>query len=502
MRIKRARRLALAIAVTAPVALVAPGPPGVAAAPTPRALGPQTVVGFTGLYSPYGVAVDGDGTVTATSYPDDAANVAKVVRKPAGTQVTLDVGEIGSPFGVALGPDGATYVTDASAGTVIKVPAGGGAATALDFEGLSFPTGVAVGDDGSVYVADSGNARVVKLTGSTQSVVAFTGLESPYGVAVDDDDTVYVADLDGDDVLKRTTGGTQTTLAFTGLDSPDGIAVDDDGNVFVADAGHDRVVELAGSTQTVVAFNGLESPAGVAVAEDGSVYVADAGNNRVVVLLDDTPANTANQSFVIAAYNDFVDRDPTPTELTTATTALAAGGSAKATFLKSLSTSDVYLAALVNRFYQDTLGRVGGSGEIAYWTGELRSGRRTVARVAADFYASAEYFNGIGGGANLSWVEDLYVKILLREADTDGASYWAGQAAAVGRTRVALGFYQSSESAGTRVKLVYEQFLDRAPEPAGLTFWSGQVVKKGDLSLAVNLAASAEYLNRAIARFP
>ncbi|HEX7134305.1 MAG TPA: hypothetical protein VF228_17145, partial [Iamia sp.] len=412
MGISRSRRLALAVAITAPVALVGPG--ASSAAPSPRALGPQTTVAFTGLYSPYGVAVDGDGTVTATSYPDESTTPARVVRKPEGSQVTLDFGEIGSPFGVALGPDGATYVVDASAGTVLKRPAGGGSATTLGFTGLSFPTGVAVEADGDVYVADSGNARVVKLPAvGEQSTVAFAGLENPYGVAVDAEGTVYVADLDGNEVVKRTTGGTQTTLGFTGLSSPDGIAVDGDGDVFVADAGNDRVLELkaTGGAQAVVPFTGLDSPAGVAVAPNGSVYVADTGNDRVVALLE--PAKTANESFVFAAYNDFIDRDPTPTELTAATTALAGGGTAKATFLKSLSTSDTYLAALVNRFYQDTLDRVGGSGEIAYWTGELRSGRRTVARVAAEFYASLEYFQGFGNSNNLTWVEDLYVKILL-----------------------------------------------------------------------------------------
>ncbi|HEV7721122.1 MAG TPA: DUF4214 domain-containing protein, partial [Iamia sp.] len=421
-------------------------------------MGPQTVVGFTGLYQPYGVAVAGDGTVTATSYPDEGSSVAAVVRKPAGSQVTLDVGEIGSPFGVAVGADGATYVTDASAGTVLKVPAGGGAASTLGFTGLSFPTGVAVDAAGTVYVADSGNARVVKLpSASEQSTVPFTGLETPYGVAVDGDGTVYVADLDANEVVKRTAGGTQTTLGFTGLSSPDGVAVDDDGDVFVADANNDRVLELeaTGGAQVVVPFTGLDAPAGVAVAGDGSVYVADSANNRVVALLDDTPANTADQSFVIAAYNDFIDRDPTPTELSTATTALAGGGSAKATFLKSLSTSNVYLAALVNGFYQDTLGRNGFAGEVAYWTGELRAGRRTVARVAADFYASKEYFDGFGESDNLTWVEDLYTKILLREADGAGAEYWAGVAEQKGRGYVSYPFFQSNESARTRVKILY-----------------------------------------------
>ncbi len=508
MVMKRARRLALAVAIAAPVALAGGGALAAPAteAPTASDLGPQTVIGFTGLTAPYGVAVAADGAVTATSFPDQATTVARVVRRTASAEAILATGELGSPFGVALGRDGATYVTDASEGEVVKVPAGGGAATRLAFTGLSFPTGVAVDSAGTVYVADSGNGRITRLTtGGAQSDVAFTGLQSPYGVAVDAAGTVYVADLDADAVVKRTTGGTQTTLGFTGLDSPDGIAVAADGDVFVADAGNDRVLELpaAGGSQAVVPFSGLDEPAGVAVAADGSIYVADAGNDRVVALLDSTTPRPANESFVIAAYNDFIDRDPTPAELSSALTALATGGSSsRAAFLRTLSTSDTYVGAVVNRFYRDTLGRNGDASGVAFWTQQIKSGRRTVAQVAADFYSSPEYFNGIGGGNTTTWVRDLYAKVLLRQPDAGGLQYWVGVAESRGRGYVSRPFFQSNESARTRVRLLYRDLLGRAPDSDGLTFWAGRVVTSGDLALAVNLANSAEYFNRAGRRFP
>lgn len=508
MGITRCRRVAAMVAIALPVLLGWPAAaPAASAAPAsaPRALAPQSVVSFTGLTIPYGVAVDGAGNVTATSYPDEATTIARVLRRTATTQSTPAFGDLGSPFGVALGSDGATYVTDASEGVVRRLPAGGGTVSTLPFTGLSFPTGIAVGADGSVYVADSGNARIVRLPagGGAQSNLAFTGLENPYGVAVDGSGAVYVADLDADRIVKLTSGGTQSTLGFSGLESPDGIAVAADGTVIVADAGNNRVLQLpaSGGSQVVLPFSGLNAPAGVAVRGDGSIYVADSGNNRVVALLDDTPRRTPNQSLVVAAYNDFIDRDPTPTELSQAAAALDAGGS-RAAFLRTLSTSDVYLAAVVNRLYQDTLGRDGDESGVAYWTQELRSGRRTVAAAAASFYSSVEYFNGIGGGTNETWVRDLYVKILLRPADQAGVNHWVGVAQTRGRSRVSLPMFQSPESARTRVRGLYRHFLGRGTDASGLNHWAGQVVVRGDLALAVNLANSAEYYNRAAARFP
>jgi hypothetical protein len=351
-----------------------------------------------------------------------------------------------------------------------------------------------------VYVADSGNARIEEMSGATQTTVGFTGLQNPYGVAVDGSGDIYVADADAGNVQKLA-GETQTTVGFTGLDTPDGIAVDSAGDLFVADAGNNDVVELpSAGSQVTLGFIGLSSPAGVAVGSDGSVYVADADNDRVVEL--PIPSNTAAQSFVTAAYTDFIGRAPTGPELTAGVSAVADMSSGKrAAFLGTLANSDTYISALVNKLYTDTLGRDGDSGGVTFWVNQLKTKKKTVAQVAANFYSSAEYFTGIGGGTNTTWVTDLYHKILLRDPDS-GLSFWVGVAGTKGRLAVSLPFFQSAESLNTRVKAGFEKFLNREPDSGGLTFWSGQIKTKGDLALAVSLAGSTEYLNQSAIRFP
>lgn len=507
MTFPKVRRFAVAAAVLALPVIAVPALDGPAGA-APGDFLPQGSVGFTGLTLPYGVAVSPTGQVVATSYPDDTATVGGVLRLAGTVQTTVATGDVGSPFGVALDTTGNTYVTDASAGTVIKVPAGGGAATTLPFTGLSFPTGVAVASDGDVYVADSGNARVVKLEGTTQSTVGFSDLVAPYGVAVDSTGAVLVADLEAD-AVRKLVGSTQTTVAFTGLESPQGIAVDADDDVIVSDAGNDRVVEVpaAGGTQTVLPFTGLGTPAGVAVDAQGGIYVADTDNNRIATLLvEQAPARTANQSLAYAAYNDFIDRDPTPSELTSAVAAL--GGTTDATpaqraaFMSGLANSDVYLGAVVNKLYQDTLGRNGDPGGVAFWTNKLRLKSQTVAQVAATFYSSNEYFAGFGDNDLETWVKDLYVKVLLRTGDPGGVQFYVNRATNQGRYAVAFPIYQSPESSRTRVKGLFQFLLGRQPDAAGLDFWDGRVLTQGDVALAVNLAGSGEYKNKAIVRFP
>ena len=81
-------------------------------------------------------------------------------RWPVGQANTLD-----SPH-VAVGPDGAVYVTDPEGGRVLVFTAGGQPVGrfGLQAEGqgrLIKPVGIDVGSDGTVYVSDSQTCRVV-----------------------------------------------------------------------------------------------------------------------------------------------------------------------------------------------------------------------------------------------------------------------------------------------------------------------------------------------------
>jgi hypothetical protein len=210
---------------------------------------------------------------------------------------------------------------------------------------------------------------------------------------------------------------------------------------------------------------------------------------------------TPTASFATAARTDFLGAEPEMRRVEADVSALDAG-LARSTFLTRLSTSDEWLAAVVDDLYQDTLGRPGDPSGTAFWIAQLRTGRRTVAQAAASFYASPEYYRGAGGGTDQTWVADLYAKLLERPADPGGLAYWTRQTATAGRDSVARRFYQSPESARRRVAALYQDLLGRSPDPSGLAYWSGRVVTDGDLALAVQLAGSNEYRNRATVRFP
>jgi arylformamidase len=209
----------------------------------------------------------------------------------------------------------------------------------------------------------------------------------------------------------------------------------------------------------------------------------------------------SDASWTAAAYEDFLGRAPTAAAVDATTFRLAAG-TPRSTVAEELTSSDEWLSHIVTDLYHDTLDRDPDAGGLTFWTGQMRTGHRTVAQVATQFYASPEYYSTIGGGTDISWVTDLYDTLLHRDPELDGLTYWTERTATSGRGDVAGAIYGSIESRKDRVEALFEDLLGRPAEPSGLAYWADRLDTDGDLTLAVHLVASAEYGRRAEARFP
>ena len=288
----RRKRKWIAIAAAALVVIVASGVAGYLLKPKPHpaaSASGQTVLPLDGLgfpLSPGGVALDNTGTVYVTSQ----GMYGRVVKLASGssTPTVLPFTGLYQPQGLAVDANGTVYVSDFN-NRVVKLAAGSNTQSVLPLTGLAYPQGVGVDAAGNVYVADRGNDRVLKLDAKsdTQAELPFTGLNHPDGVAVDPSGIIYVTDSDNDRVLKLNPGSsTATELPFTGLAVPSGIAVDAAGAVYVTDHETGKVVKLnpGSSTPTILPFTGGH-PMGVAVDTSGKkVFVADNGNGKVVQL--------------------------------------------------------------------------------------------------------------------------------------------------------------------------------------------------------------------------
>jgi streptogramin lyase len=192
------------------------------------------------------------------------------------------------PSGVAVDGAGDVYLADTGNNRVLKLAAGSDEQEVLPFTNLKYPGEVAVDGAGNVYVTDGGK-RVVKLAAGSneQTVVPFTRLDNVQGMTVDSAGNVYATDFrDGDTTVLKWSAASneQTVLPFTDVASANSVAVDDAGTVYLNDSPNSRVLTLAtGATeQTVLPLTGIEHPQGLAVDGSGDVYVVDSTKREVV----------------------------------------------------------------------------------------------------------------------------------------------------------------------------------------------------------------------------
>ena len=282
---------------------------------------------------------------TSIYEPYSITTLAGLALNSGSTDNTGNLARFNRPYGVAVDGFGTVYVADTGNHSIRKITSGGAVTLLAGIPGtsgsanganlgamFSNPTGVAVDSTGDVYVADYNNHLIRQISGGTVSTLAGsvgvagstdgTGtaaqFRNPFGVAVNSAGTVvYVSDMNNQTIRMITVpGGVVTTLTGSPnvngstdgpnnvalFNTPRGIAVDSGGNIFVSDSGNltvrkilsgGGVSTLAGAVFTpgfndgpglgarfslLQAISPFGGPCGVAVDAIGNVYVADQGS--------------------------------------------------------------------------------------------------------------------------------------------------------------------------------------------------------------------------------
>ncbi len=313
-------------------------PPGpLVAVMTLGGLGPRihtdAANGAEGLSDPFGVVVDGAGTI----FVSDGIG-GRVFRLSANGQTEVVVSGLSMPSALALAGDGSLIVANTGAHTIIRIDptnatmklVAGSPGTSGDSDGFGAearfngPVGVATGADGLIVVADTYNdrIRVISSDGHVKTVAGAkepgfrdgrgdeARFDTPCGVVVGSDGSILVADTGNHRIRRVGQNGEVSTLAGRGdagsrdgtlteaaFDQPVAIALRRDGALLVADAGGSRVrMILFGETTSVATVAGgyptglidgtvdrarFNRPAGLAFTPDDLLVVADGGNGFV-----------------------------------------------------------------------------------------------------------------------------------------------------------------------------------------------------------------------------
>src|SRR5215471_11033227 len=267
-------------------------------------------------------SVAGDTSQPSPPVPASDTNDRSKETEAISINESKDAGITNRPSPTAEGPPMAV-VADASPASRTElearpvsdaVPKGIGANIPTIVDPLFTPAGIALGPDGSIYLSDADGARIFKITPSGEvRTIAGTGtpgysgdgglatsaqLQNPAGIALDRDGNLYVADRPYR-IRKITPAGIMSTVVGTGfsgiaadgrtaisspLSNPTSVAVDNLGNLYFVEGGaRIRKVTTDGMIDTV--FGAAPGPAAytsVAVNKAGDLYIANPLNSRIL----------------------------------------------------------------------------------------------------------------------------------------------------------------------------------------------------------------------------
>ena len=235
----------------------------------------------TGVHQVDNPAFDRDGNVYAT-FSGSRENRVPVtlfrVRRD-GVREPIRV-DIPNPTSVAVGRDGALYVSSRFEGSIYRVEPGTHH-TRLFASGLGSPFGIAFDRAGDLWVGDrSGTIHRVNVDGDAQAVATVPASMAAVHIAIGPDDAVYVTapTLSPRDGVYRVTRDGAVETVLSGHGRPQGLAFDAQGRLYVVealagDAGIWRYDLTAGDTtgERVLAAGAL---VGLAFDPDGGLVVA------------------------------------------------------------------------------------------------------------------------------------------------------------------------------------------------------------------------------------
>jgi hypothetical protein len=190
------------------------------------------------------------------------------------------------------------------------------------------------------------------------------------------------------------------------------------------------------------------------------------------------------EDLVTLHFRAFIDRAPTPSELSVWVTHLTDGTQIPGELDGFLRGSKENLTNVdpVVRLYRAFLGRAPDANGLRYWIAKRRAAPPaktwSMAQLANQFTASGEFQRKYGSLSNRAFVTRIYTDVLGRAADPSGVTFWTKQLDTKRRTRatVMVGFSESSEyqrkqRVNTDVAVAYLALVGRMPIAEETAAW-------------------------------
>ena len=241
----------------------------------PSQLG-QPVRTIDGLNKPFGIAINNKQQLVV------AEDVITIMARDGKRVGKIECDKFQHPSGVAIGPDGAVYVTDGDAHSLFKFSEDGKLCKTIQkLESPYFINTI----QGHVYVSDYGNDEIKIFDVDCNAIGSIATSEYPGPVDIaEHDGNLYVGSvMDSIDVYQCNPGGKYIRhVNIKECESSRGLCFDKCGYLFVAvfESGSEGVYVFDHDGELVTSFGlrisgPMQEPAGLVIDDDGFVYVCD-----------------------------------------------------------------------------------------------------------------------------------------------------------------------------------------------------------------------------------
>jgi len=249
----------------------------------------------------FGIAIDSSDNVWVTNeqsiYSLNDGNGSITKFNSAGQLAAgspYSAGGVYYPYAIAADTDGSIWVADFGDSAATHLAGDGSSLSGGGYTSeanLTFPGSVALDAAHNAWLGAESQAAKVTTPGTIDSYFC---CQYATGVAVDQAGNVWLSDYFGSSVVELGSNGAvlQTLSGAGGTYEPEALAIDGNGNVWLSNYGRNTVSAVTGAnsgpTSTALSpasgyglDTGLGEPFGIALDASGSVWIADHANSAI-----------------------------------------------------------------------------------------------------------------------------------------------------------------------------------------------------------------------------
>ncbi len=221
---------------------------------------------------------------------------------------TLIADGLGQPHGLAVDSTGNIYVAEVAGDRIRRIRPDGVMDILYSFDSqIDNPEGVAIGPDGAVYVSGTidhssyGLKKIYRIDPETGlgTIYASAGLQECLDLDFDAAGNLYVADLastEGGIIWKVTPDG-QSSRFVTGLGPITGLAVAPDGETLYASSGFSDEVWRVDRNGQAELYASMSLPWAMTFDNSGHLYVGDGAGGQIIQFDSDGAQNVFASGF-------------------------------------------------------------------------------------------------------------------------------------------------------------------------------------------------------------